>query len=137
MELITLKTFDSAIDAHILKARIEADGIPCYIFDENIVTLDPLLNFAVGGIKLKVDERDIEQSKEILVAINKMPYHDSQEKDVCCPNCDSTNLINDFKSMKGIKGFLSAVVSFLLMVFPIYYSSVFKCRDCDTEFRPK
>ena len=52
MELITVKVFDSGIEAHILKARLESENIPCFIFDENIVTLNPLFNFAVGGIKL-------------------------------------------------------------------------------------
>jgi hypothetical protein len=28
----------------------------CHLFDENMVTLNPLYNITVGGIKLKVEE---------------------------------------------------------------------------------
>ncbi len=63
MQFKTLKTFDTAIEAYILKNRLEGEGISCFILDENIVTLNPLFNFAVGGIRLQVDEKDYEKAK--------------------------------------------------------------------------
>ena len=61
MGLITVKIFDNAFEAHLLKTKLENEGIPCYLFDENIVGLNPFYNFAVGGIKLKISEQDKEQ----------------------------------------------------------------------------
>lgn len=66
MGYVTVKTFDTAIDTHIYRNMLENEEIECYIFDENIVTMNPLFNFAVGGIKLKVSEQDLERTEQLL-----------------------------------------------------------------------
>lgn len=59
MTYVTLKRFDTAIEAHIIKNALDAEGVVCQLLDENIVTLNPMLNFAVGGIRLQVLEQDL------------------------------------------------------------------------------
>ena len=71
--MITIKTFDNPVEAHILKSRLESEGIHCYLFDENIVTLNPLYNQMTGGIKLNIMESDISKANEILTEIEKTP----------------------------------------------------------------
>ena len=137
MNLVTVKTFDDGISAHILKTRLESEGITCYIHDENIVTLNPLYNFAVGGVKLKVDEPDLEFALKVLNEIDETPYTNENQEVIKCPKCESTELYSDFKSMKDPAGVLAAITSFLLTVFPIYYKSVYRCKKCDTEFKVK
>lgn len=137
MGYVTLKRFDTAIQAHILKNRLEGEGIICQIFDENIVTLNPMLNFAVGGIRLQVFEEDFEKAKEILKEIDDTPFTNEQSNDIACPNCKSTNLYSDFKSMKDPKGVIAMIVAFFFSVFPLYSKSVYKCKECDTEFESK
>ena len=66
MELITLKTFDFAHKAHLLKSLLESEGIDSYIFDENIVTANHLYSNTVGGIKLKIRKSDFQKVCEIL-----------------------------------------------------------------------
>jgi Putative prokaryotic signal transducing protein len=135
MELITIKTFDGAIEAHILRTRLESEGIQCFIFDENTVTMNPLFNFAVGGIKLKINESDREKALEIIESIEETPITGEDDVPIECPNCQSTDLYSGYRSMKGTWGFLSAIVSFFFMVFPIYYKTLYKCKECDTEFK--
>jgi hypothetical protein len=137
MELITLKVFDTAIEAHIIENKLDGEGIICYIFDENIVTLNPLLNFAVGGIRLQVNKEDLEKAKEVLAEIDNQPYTDNTDQLIKCPNCGSVKLYSDFKSMKDAKGFIAIVAAFLFSAFPLYAKSVFKCKECDTEFDKK
>lgn len=137
MQFITLKIFDNVIDAYILKSRLENDGIECFIFDEHIVTQDPLLNYAVGGIKLKVYEKDYAPALEILKEINETPYLDEQEKIIQCPSCTSTDIISGHRSMKGIKGIISMITSFFFMIFPIYANPVYRCNNCGEEFKTK
>ena len=137
MELITLKAFDTAIEAHILKNKLEDEGIVCYIFDENIVTLNPLLNFAVGGVKLKIPKQDASKAKEILTEMDLVPYTDDEDNIIKCPNCGSQSFYSDYKSMKNPKGFFAWFASFLLGIFPIYAKSVYKCKECNTEFEKK
>lgn len=136
MNLITLKTFDDAIKAHILRNTLESEGIECFIADENIVTINPLFSNAVGGVKLKVNDFDLEKAQEILKELNDQPFTDENNAIISCPKCSSTNLYSDFKSMKSAKGIFAAIASFLFTVFPIYYKSVYRCKECETEFNP-
>ena len=125
MELITIKTFDNSIDAHLLRIELENEGIECYIYDEHTVTVFPLYSNAVGGIKVKILKKDLELAKSILL---------SAIVTVICPNCASKNIILNYKSMKGLKGFLSAFTSLFTVSYPLHYKMVNKCRDCNEEF---
>lgn len=136
MGLVILKTFDNAIDTHILKARLEAEGIQCYIFDEHIVSMNPLYNITVGGIKLKVDEADEAQALAVLAEINNTPYTTEEDKAITCPRCDSAKLISGYRSFNSVGGVFSAIFSVLLSIFPLYYRKVFKCKECGHEFKP-
>lgn len=50
---VTIRTFDNYITANIVKARLEAEDVYCYLKDENSAILQCAI--AVGGIKLQVD----------------------------------------------------------------------------------
>jgi DNA-directed RNA polymerase subunit RPC12/RpoP len=137
MKLITLKAFDTAIEAYILKNKLEGEGVMCYIFDENIVTLNPMLNFAVGGIRLQVETVDYNKAMGILAELNEQPYTDNENQIIKCPKCGSHRFYSDFKSMKDPKGFFAMLAAFIFSVFPLYSKSVNKCKDCNTEFNKK
>ena len=69
MGFIMLQSFDNYIDAHIVKGRLEDQGIHCWLKDENLSSLivDPILTNAVsGGIKLMVPEEELQTAIEIL-----------------------------------------------------------------------
>ena len=66
MNLVTVATFSSSFDMHVIKGRLETDGVQCYVKDEQTITWDPLLDIAAGGIKLQVAEEDVELAKELL-----------------------------------------------------------------------
>lgn len=134
LELITLKTFDNFIDAHLLKAKLESEDIRCYLFDENMVGLNPLFNLMVGGIKVKINASDLDRATQIIKETEQAALTNDQGEVIHCPGCGSEELYSGFKSMKGTKGILSAITSFLLLVFPIYYQTVYKCKKCGNEF---
>ena len=137
MKLITLKSFDNFIDAHLLKSKLESEDINSFLYDENIVTLDRAMSISFGGIKLKVNESDFEKANEIITHIERQPFTDENQKKLMCPNCGSQKLYSGFRSMKGIKGVLSAIISFGLLIFPIYYKSLYRCKECGIEFTNK
>lgn len=66
MKLVTVARFDLMPLAHIAKGRLEAEGIPCSLMDENLVQTDWLYSIAVGGIKLQVDEEFAARAHVIL-----------------------------------------------------------------------
>ena len=135
MALLTLKTFESAIDAHLLRSRLSNEGIMSFIFDENIMTLNPLYNITVGGIKLMVPEADYESAMQILSRIEATPFRDENNNIVVCPSCGSGDFYQSFKSFKGLGGTISAVITLLLTIFPLYFKSAYKCKSCGYEFQ--
>lgn len=135
MDFVTVKVFDNPIEAHLLKTKLESEGIPCFLQDEHIVSLNPLYNYAVGGIKLVIRNSDIEAASSIIQEIESTPVLNEDNSKVMCPQCGSTDLYTNFKSMKGTKGFLSAALSFVMGIFPIYYKNVYKCKTCENEFK--
>ena len=66
MELTTIATFDNMPAAHIAKGRLEAEGITCWLKDENLGQTDWLYNIAVGWIKLQVEPHYAELARAIL-----------------------------------------------------------------------
>lgn len=73
-----LRNFDNYIDAHIVKGRLEAENIRCWLKDENISALivDPVLTNVIGGIKLMVPKDQWQKANEIL----NQPLEDSPDK---------------------------------------------------------
>lgn len=137
MGLITFKTFDNSIDAHILKIKLESEGITCFLFDENIVSVNPLYSNLVGGIKLKINEEDLSHARNIVLELEETPLTTEDNEIIACPKCQSTKIESGYKSMRSIGAVLSAIVSFLLLIFPIYRKTVYKCLECGEEFNIK
>ncbi len=71
IKLETLFSSNTPIDCHILKGRLESEGINCFVFDENIVWVHPFKAVAIGGVKLKVPSGQLDLAKRILEQIEK------------------------------------------------------------------
>ena len=65
-EIIVFKRFDSAIDANIVKTKLDANGIPCFLTEENLANLYPLQNFLAMGVRLHLFSKDVEWAKSVL-----------------------------------------------------------------------
>ena len=66
----TIGTYDNAPMAHIVKTRLEQDGIQCTIVDEHTVSIMSSLDaIALGRVKLKVETENAEKAKEIIETI--------------------------------------------------------------------
>jgi len=137
LKLITARTFVNPMDAHLLKSRLESEGISCYLKDEHSISIDPLHSNALGGVKLQIHENDIEKVMVIFKEIDNTPYKDEENNITKCPNCESSELIAGYISIKSIAGVLSAILSILFMVFPFHVNTLFKCKKCGTEFKLK
>ena len=130
--LLTVRVFQTSLDAHLFKSRLESEGIDCYLFDDTINSMDMLYGVAVGGIKAKINEIDTERVKKLLQEIE-------EEKKalaifIKCPICESTEHYKNFKSIKGWKAFFAILLGFFTFSYPIYQKTVYKCKECDTEF---
>lgn len=68
--LETIFNSNYPIDCHIVKGRLETEGIDCFVYDENIISVYPFWSVSVGGVKLKVSSDQTEKAKLILQMIN-------------------------------------------------------------------
>ena len=64
----TLATFSAPIEAHMLISRLEGNGIPAFLRDEHMVTLDWLASNAIGGVKVDVADEDYDRALELIAA---------------------------------------------------------------------
>ncbi|MCU0439620.1 MAG: DUF2007 domain-containing protein [Raineya sp.] len=118
MELLTIKTFDNPIDAHLYKSKLESGGVLCFLFDENMTSIYPTYGTLIGGVKLKINQKDWEKAKIVLLELG-----DEQIK--ICPNCFSIN--TEIKIENNIW-------KNLIRIFTLQKTNAWKCVDCDTEF---
>ena len=42
MDFLLLQSFTNYIDAHIIRGRLQEEGINCWLKDENVVTVNPI-----------------------------------------------------------------------------------------------
>ena len=64
--LVTVAAFSHVIEADFAKSRLEADGIWCSLADEHIVIMNWMYSNAVGGVKLQVEESNLERAQQLL-----------------------------------------------------------------------
>lgn len=55
-DLVSIAEFSNASEAHILKCRLEAEGIPCYLTNENLNTLMSGISFARIRLQVPLEE---------------------------------------------------------------------------------
>jgi hypothetical protein len=71
MKVVRLTLSDTSFEANLIKGRLESEGVPCFLANENITTLLPHFNRMLGGgVQIMVFERDLEKASEIL-GLNK------------------------------------------------------------------
>ncbi|MGN0003823.1 MAG: DUF2007 domain-containing protein [Sphingobacterium composti] len=99
-----------------------------------MIGLNPLYSNAIGGIKVKILEEDIEKAILVSNAIESNAYLENSSEILKCPNCESTDINTDFRDFMNFKGILSFVASITFFVYPIYYKRKCKCTACNLEF---
>ena len=66
MDFVELRSFDNYIYAHITLSMLQDAGINCHLKDEYMITLDPFLSPAMGGMKLMVYPSQAQRAIELL-----------------------------------------------------------------------
>lgn len=61
----TVVRFHKTEDAYLFRAFLESEGIPAYVFDENVSQLYWHYTIALGGVRVVVGNEDINKSTSI------------------------------------------------------------------------
>lgn len=124
-----VKTCDSAIQANLIKTKLESEGITCFLANENFANLMPHYYTLMGsGVIIKVPESEVSSAQEVLERC--FP----SKSNPICPNCGSKNLTYGLGRNKMKKWMVVLMSIFVFMPFS-NIDMFFKCNDCSTEFR--
>lgn len=128
MNFKQIATYDNYMLANMTLGLLTENDIKCQLKDENIVTVDPLLNPAVGGIKLLVEENDFDQA----VALMKEAENDYL-KEIACPDCKSFSLVVEEK-INNPTDFWGKLKNQVLFGQTSTYSKGYLCTTCKKKF---
>jgi hypothetical protein len=122
MALLLVASFSKPEDAHLLRLRLEAGGVPAHVQDENTIQMDWLLSNAIGGVRVMVEEEDADRVREILA---EEPVEGADSDRPACPDCLSTHTAPD----EGPRRF--AFLTLATVGFPLFlHKHRWKCTDC-------
>ncbi|RFC41734.1 MAG: putative signal transducing protein [Verrucomicrobia bacterium] len=62
----TIASFWKTEEAHLLRLRLAAAGIPSFLQDENITQMHPWRAAAIGGVRVQVDDSYLASAQKIL-----------------------------------------------------------------------
>ncbi|MGB4844470.1 MAG: DUF2007 domain-containing protein [Ferruginibacter sp.] len=128
MNFKQIASYDNFMLANMTMGLMTENNIKCQLKDEHIVTMDPLLNAAVGGIKLLVEEKDYDRALNIM---KDAEY--AYIKDINCPNCNSLSLSVEEK-VNNPQDFWGRLKNQVLFGQPSTYSKKYRCTNCKQVF---
>lgn len=123
---VTLRSFSTPIEAHLVRSHLEAEGIPCFLRDEHTIGMNWLYSNLLGGVRLCVPEDQVERAKEVLASGTELPTTSA----LVCPECGSPK-VQDSSRMKKW-----ALFSSLAFHLPLPFAKKsYRCEACGHSFR--
>lgn len=124
-KIIVFDSYDTVMAANLVKTKLDAYGIPCFLSDEHFVGLYPIRNEIFPGVRLHVFEKDRDRIKEIL------GEQVTEEIEVLhCQFCQSL----DIKMEAPKKGLLTNLITTILLGLFLHPKNIYRCQDCLKEF---
>ncbi len=131
--LVIIATFGDVQAAYMAKSLIESAGIPVFLRDEHLLSIQPFYSIAVGGVKLEVPASQAETAIKFLhseQAEAPLPPAEPELNEPAepfpaqCPRCKSDR-ISPVKA-----SFRSGLLAVLLGLFLKLRGKKYKCRTC-------
>lgn len=82
LEYVTVASSFNSITMHILRARLEAEGIPAILADANMAQSYSLASVAVGGVRVQVPVEYTDEAEQIIADVNSGALMLTDEDDV-------------------------------------------------------
>jgi Putative prokaryotic signal transducing protein len=124
--LTTVATYSFPYEAQIARAKLDSEGIPAFVADEQTINMQWLYSNALGGVRLQVPKQFAQQASEILAE----DYSEDlvQEKGIDTDHCQACNSANTEPYQKGRRW---AFLVFLGLDFPLFpVKNTVRCRAC-------
>jgi hypothetical protein len=129
MDYVELRSFDNYIEANIVLNMLQHHNINCHLKDEHIVTIDPLLSPAIGGMKLMIHNDHVERAWDLMDRAEQQYL-----KNIPCPVCHARAL-KAVIITKTHRCKLAALASMLLNGHTVEITKIFRCTRCGYDFK--
>ncbi len=139
--IIVLDSFYEPLAAHLARTKLEAAGIPCFLTNENLISLNRMYSPVAGGVRLHIYQRDAAQAAEVLresaimeaspgglAAVGAAPKTDGSP----CPRCGSTEVSYDAAAEPGAAHWFVALLS-RLRRYPLQ-GRAHHCFNCGLNY---
>ena len=139
--VVFLESYYEPMAANLARTRLEAAGIPCFLSNENLVSMLPLYSPITGGVRLHVRLADAEAALEVL---REVPVPLATGPDIAsfaadapdpvtprCPRCGSSDVAYG-PATSNTYGWWSGLLSVLLRA-PLR-GNRYHCFHCGHEF---
>lgn len=135
-QFVTIATFSKPVEAHLARTKLESEGIPCFVTDEQLVQVNWLFPHA-GGVKLKVSAEDASRARDILRPKPRLVVvadKDAQIPDgeMICPRCRSFDVY-----YHGFNRRFAALAAELFGFLVPWLSRKWVCKQCGYEWKDK
>ena len=140
--IIVFDSYYEPLAAHLARTQLEAAGIPCFLTNENLVSLNRMYSPVAGGVRLHIYERDAARAAEALrppVVMQAVPggLAPPAEAEVApaaltCPRCGSADVVFDAAARPGAAHWFVALLS-RLRRYPLQ-GRAHHCFHCGLNF---
>ena len=133
--VVTFRVYNDPMLAHIERTRLEDNGIPCFV-DDSTMSVYPIYGNTIGGIHLKIFERDRERAESILAEEVSLKVEEltDDEAQVVCPYCGSNNVRYTI-GIADDANWLTRAISAVANLFPFDDGDKdWHCFNCGQDF---
>ena len=139
--IVVFESYYEPLAAHLARTRLEAAGIPCFLTNENLVSLNRMYSPVAGGVRLHVYQRDVARAAEVLrePAVMQAVRGGQAEPEAAppadaltCPRCGSHDVTFDAAARPGAANWFVALLS-RLRRYPLQ-GRAYHCFHCGLNF---
>jgi hypothetical protein len=136
--LVTLKTFRDPWDAYLLRGRLEAEGIPAFVLNDQHVAVNWRISTALGGVRVQVPTHMAAEAQAVWEGVAGGDYQallatlfgDIETRR--CPACGAT----DIRRRPLIGEIVIGILVVLLFGIPLKLSRPrCTCRVCGARWQ--
>ena len=130
MSLQTIASFTDALQAHIVKGKLESEGVHATVAHEHHVWANWMISNAIGGVKIQVPKAEVKIAKDILSDLESGKFEIESEDAIKCPRCQSKDVVENKASWR------LALLGLFLLHIPIpYRRNTVTCNGCGNKWK--